>query len=324
MKKIGIAFLSSLAVLLTACGGAGGGGPTYTGVTTAADISNTNANQLVSGAYQNGNYGSKSAVAVVSGSDSTNRIDRPRALAISDVLTSSLKKIDFAKASSTTATGATQSGSVTVSGSCGGSLTANISVDDVTGHFSGTVSYSNYCESGSTINGSTNFSGTFNLSGGYIAQYTATLNSLTVQACGESGTTSGTVSMAFNGSTTVTLNIELLIADNSTGKVYWINNLQYTIVAGAGYTDVSVSGKFYDPDYGYVTLSTSTPLRIYDGYYWPTSGVLNLTGATGIAGGSTTATFTATPTGYTITADTDGDGVDDYADSGAWSALGAC
>jgi hypothetical protein len=93
---------------------------------------------------------------------------------------------------------------------------------------------------------------------------------------------------------------------------------------GTGYVEVEIiSGRYYDPDYGYVEVYTEGPLRIDDGDDWPSDGVLVVTGDTGIAGGSTMARLTAlSSTTYQVEADTNGDGTYDW-DSGVlyWADL---
>ena len=76
-------------------------------------------------------------------------------------------------------------------------------------------------------------------------------------------------------------------------------------VDGIGsYLDVEItSGKYYEPDYGYVTISTPTPFRVYDSDLWPRNGVMVVTGT-----GNTKVRLTAiSNTQCQIDADLDGD-----------------
>ena len=85
------------------------------------------------------------------------------------------------------------------------------------------------------------------------------------------------------------------------------------LTAGIDYLEFEVSGYYYDPDYGYVVISTSIPFVIYVGDYGPSVGVLVITGNTGIAGGSTKARFLALSSmTYQVEADTNGDGTYDW------------
>lgn len=52
----------------------------------------------------------------------------------------------------------------------------------------------------------------------------------------------------------------LILRDNSTGKVYKIDNYIVTYRKGGDYIEfVIIMGRYYHPDYGYVTVSTTTP-----------------------------------------------------------------
>jgi hypothetical protein len=116
----------------------------------------------------------------------------------------------------------------------------------------------------------------------------------------------------------------MLLQDNSTGKVYKVEAYTLTLTEQVNYADVELlSGRYFDPDYGYVSITTTTPLRIYVGDNYPSDGVIVVTGNTGIAGGSTMARLTAlNSTTYQIEADTNGDGAYDW-NSGVlnWSDL---
>jgi uncharacterized protein (DUF2141 family) len=85
------------------------------------------------------------------------------------------------------------------------------------------------------------------------------------------------------------------------------------LTKASGYTDFTISGLYYDPDHGYVTVSTTTPFRLYAVNSNPSQGVLIIDGRTGIAGGSTKARLTAISAGtYRVEADTNGDGSYDW------------
>ena len=107
----------------------------------------------------------------------------------------------------------------------------------------------------------------------------------------------------------------MLLRDNSTSKVYWVQNYTIEAIEEAGYVDIDVSGRYYNPDYDYITITTSPPLRIYDDY--PSEGVLIITGNTGTAGGPTRARLIAeSSTKFRVQVDTDGDDLYDDYDSG--------
>ncbi|WP_419655630.1 uncharacterized protein Dvar_47240 [Desulfosarcina variabilis str. Montpellier] len=76
---------------------------------------------------------------------------------------------------------------------------------------------------------------------------------------------------------------------------------------------MTISGDFYYPDYGYVSLSTEQTLIIDASTGTPSSGVLIVTGENGSSGGPTEARLTCYSEGqFQVEADTDGDGVYDW------------
>jgi len=95
----------------------------------------------------------------------------------------------------------------------------------------------------------------------------------------------------------------------------------YTLLLAVRYLFYWWSGRYYDPDEGYVVVSTEEAFVIYDGDDWPLQGVLVITGDTGSEGGRTKARLTVlTSTTFRVEADTDVDGSYDW-DSGVldWS-----
>jgi hypothetical protein len=84
------------------------------------------------------------------------------------------------------------------------------------------------------------------------------------------------------------------------------------------YVDIKATGRFYNPTYGYVDLSTITPLRTYNIYEWPSSGELQMVGGEG----TKARLIVVNKNFYQIIADTNGDANYDY-DSGqmSWNDL---
>jgi hypothetical protein len=204
----------------------------------------------------------------------------------------------------------------TIDGDCGGSASYTISVDNQTGNFNGSFNFNSYCDDGVTITGGVTFTGQVDINTDDLLTFTFSFNSLTCTAGSDSFTLNGNISWDVTGSP-ATITITMLLQDNSTSKVYWVQDYTIEATEGAGYVDIEVSGRYYDPDHGYVTFTTPTPFRIYDAYDYPSQGVLVITGNTGSEGGPTRARLEAlSPTTYRVQADTDGDGFYDDYDSG--------
>jgi len=330
LKSIKIVPLSSmilLALFFIACGGDGGeggvspsAGISYTGLTTQAIIDETNAEGLAAGAYEGGHTGSAIGGMSVAQTEASGNIGYCRMLKVSQALEGSLRQVDLMSRSDGTFIGAIYTETGAVYGDCGGSGSYTISVNDETGDFSGSLSFSSYCEYGVTISGSVSFSGQVDVVTGDLLRFSFTFTCLTGTSGSDSVTLSGNISCDLTVHP-ATMTMSMLVRDNSTGKVYWVRDYTMTVTEGPTYVDVELSGRYYDPDYGYAIVTTSTPFRIYGGDDWPSDGVLVVTGNTGIAGGSTMARLTALSSStYQIEADTDGDGSYDW-DSGVlnWS-----
>ncbi|RJQ15321.1 MAG: hypothetical protein C4560_10770 [Nitrospiraceae bacterium] len=242
------------------------------------------------------------------------QIGSSRSLILSQTLKHALLRVDSEKAISAD-TIITDTG--TIPGDCPvspGSATWNESYDDITGNFFGTINFNGYCSEGVTISGNTSYSGKVDVDTGEILQLSISYNSLIAVSGSDSFTSSGNISFNF-GVTPMTVTLNLLLQDNRTLKICKLENYVMALTEGYYYVDINiVSGLFYNPDYGYVSVSTPTPLRIYDGDNWPSQGILVSTGKTGIGGDDTKARLTAlSATQYKVEADTDGDrAYDDY------------
>jgi len=328
VKHVVLAVL--LAVFLTACGGGGGGGGggspsgiSYTGLTTEATIDENNAEDLSTGAYQGGQTGAAfGSVGAIQAGES-GPVGRPRTLKVSQVLEDALHKVDMTSRSGGTFVGAIYTESDTIYGDYGGSASYTINVNDQTGEFSGSITFNSYSDDGvTTISGPVSFSGSLDLNTEELIEFSLSFDSLTATSGSDSFTLDGNISFD-NTISPATMTMTMLLKDNNTGKVYKVEGYTMTLTEEVNYVDVEVSGTYFDPDYGYVSISTTTPLCIYYGDDYPSDGVIVVTGNTGIAGGSTMARLTAlTSTTYQVEADTNGDGTYDW-DSGVlnWSDL---
>jgi hypothetical protein len=330
MGMLSILYMILLSVFLCACGGDGGGGGdgpagiSYTGVTTPAAIDENNAQDLAIGAYQGGSTaGSAGGAAGGLGAvqiDGTEGTSSPRTLKLSRALEDSLRRVDLMSRSGGISLGAVYEETDTVYGDCGGSASYTITVDDVNGEFSGRFNYDDYCSQGVTLSGRVSFSGEVDVDTGDILTFTFSFNNLTATSGSDSFTLRGDISYDVNDSS-ISVSMDMLLKDNNTGKVYWARDCTMTWTEGAGYVEFEWSGRYYDPDEGYVVVSTNTPFVIYDGDDWPSEGVLVIKGDTGSEGGITKARLTVlSSTTFQVEADTDGDGSYDW-DSGVlyWS-----
>jgi hypothetical protein len=285
-------------LLLVGCGGGGGGGDsgvTYTGLTTPAVIIDTNAEILAEGAIGGSTTGT--AFGVVS--DEQEVQPNPTILDVARILSNSVTQLDISPSSSTL-----PGAIVTESGSdpCldGGSISFSLSVDDVTLDFSGTFNFINCAEGGTTINGNATVSGSISAS---VVVFNFAFNPITVVSGAESYTMSGTIGTSATVSS-VTITMEAQLRNNNTQMVEWVNNLTISAVDNISFLEMTITGRYYHPEHGYIDIETIVPLRINDLDQFPSSGQIIITGASG-----SKARLTAdSNTQYMLEVDPDGGG----------------
>jgi len=290
-------------VSIIGSGGGGDGGSaqsqiTYTGLTTQAQITDANAALFAAGAFSAGQTGSafSGTGAVEKSSDET--ISSFRIFKISQALKDAALQVDPSSIPGPPFIGASEND--TLSGPCGGTVSYTIQYNDATGAFSGTFTFNSYCDTGVTITGRTTVSGTINTGTSTIEDIRFDFTNLS----DGSSTLDGYLDIDFIVSP-IRIGFDALFKDGATSKVYWVSNFEMFITIGGSYVDVNLSsGAYYDPDYGYVTITTPTPFRVYDSDFWPSSGVIVVTGT-----GNTKARLTTIDnTQCRIDADLDGNG----------------
>lgn len=329
MKKVEflvlLLFLTLLSVVPVACGGGGGGGGgsaglSYSGSTAKVTIDESNAEEIAISSYTSIDSAGGIAplgIATVEYKDGVTEIKRrknlgrPLPLAVSQVLKDSLLKLNI-DVEGNISIASTESD--TVYGNCGGSASYTINVNDSTYDFSGTFNYMDFCVDGTSVSGNVNISG--NISS-YPATFNFVFNNLSMTDGINSYISTGHIYFVMNNDTNAVISIDMLINDINSAKVYWVNDFNVTLTAAPDYADTWITGRYYDPDYGYAVLSTPLAIRMYNVDSWPSSGELLVEGNTGIAGGSTKAKLKClTNTTYEVRADTNGDGTYDW-----WSGV---
>lgn len=283
--------------LLAGCGGGSGGvapaaGPTYKGVTTQAVVTNSNAKVLSADAYDGAQV--SSAAANVSKQAEGQRA--PLLQETAGLLEGSVSALFSSKTSSKAVAATAQD---TIYG-YSGSYTYSINVNQATGAFDGTISFSQYGSASTSprLNGSIAFSGVFNQQTDSFSSLNITMTSVTSSYGNRSFTMAGSISYSYSISSRV-ITMSVLLTDNNSGRTYWEKDFTMTLSAGS----LTISGTYYDPLHGYVVISTLTPLAVssFDGS--PTAGQLLFTGQNG-----TKARLTFNNGSYTVEADTNGSG----------------
>ena len=317
--------ISAIGILgLVACGGGGGGGGIappepnpglpYTGVTSPAIIDSNNAVELASGAFIGGETGSNFGIISSVRADQSKIVRELKLYQVAQIFSEPIYKIDINSHRGDSL--AVQTKQDTIPGDCGGSASYTVKVDDVTGAFTGSMTFNGYCSENTTISGTTGFSGQVDINTGDFLNFNLAINMVSLNSGNQSYIIDGDISVDISGPSS-TASLEMKMKDNS-GEVFWVNNYVLNISEDVDYVDIEALGRFYNPTYGYVDLSTITPLRTYNIYEWPSSGELQTVGGEG-----TKARLIAIDENTCrIIADTNGDGNDDY-DSGqiSWNDL---
>lgn len=324
-----IIYSAIFALTLSACGGGGGGGDggggggggttgiSYTGVTSQASVTISNGEEISTNAYQNGGTGQGlgTVLSSLSEVEPAQQKNSPKTATLAKTLAGAVNKIQLST-DVLAVSRAVQTESDSFPGECGGTAAYNISIDDVSGDFSGSFTFSNYCDLGDVMNGGLSMSGNIDINSLTFGPITMTMTSLTITTGNDSFTMDGSMSMDIDNNPIIaTMNMKLM--DNTTQEVFWVENFTMTIVEMFSYEELSMAGRIYHPDYGYVDVTTPTPFR-YTGFdEYPYPGVMVATGANG---GTSTLTSLSN-TSYQIDIDEDGDGNMEQTTTGNWSSL---
>lgn len=313
---------------MVACGGGGDSGsstPTigYTGSTTPAALSTDNSDILIGESFQ-GVMTSDSmvpftAVAAVEQNNDYEPTSTPIALDLQVAFSNSLSDV-FIESQDvqvlSTVRAVTESN--TINGDCGGTATYNVTYDEISGVFSGNFMFTSFCSGSINLSGSATFTGVMDSSSGGFDHFSFSFSNLATTADGQSNTVNGTLECDFQGNDVI-ITTNMVVAQSSSGLVCWLYNYTVQIYDN----QMEISGRYYNPIHGYVDFITTSPLIISEFSQFPSGGIVEFTGAVGTGGQQTKAQLTAiSSTTCQITADTDGNGINDY-DTGEilWTEL---
>ena len=289
-----------LFLYLIGCGGGGGGsgndGIKYTGKTTPAVIDDTNAAILAESTVSGTSTGSSFVLA--RGQEAQ---PAPTILDVARILSNSLTQLDLTPPSSDLA-------SRTVSDEddipcSSGKIHYKLKIDDVTGDFSGTFNFIKCVEGDTTMNGQTDVKGRINLSSAEFETFNFNFNPMTIDSGTESYTMSGTVRTSFSGNTS-TIRMNVRSRNNNTRLVEWINNVTITATDFGSFLEMTITGRYYHPEHGYIDIETIDPLRINNFDQFPSTGQIIITGD----GGSKARITAISYTQYSLEVDPEGDG----------------
>lgn len=312
-----------LASLIFGCGGGGGSGGSattsglsYNGLTTPAAIDSDNATDIMAGSVSDGVTGATVSDIKTIASNRTEARKQFAALKIGNIIeattTSAVSLPDPGDKNLGVTPTARKTESDTFLGPCGGSASTKFTVDDQTGEFTGEIHFNKHCEEDIHMDGNVDVSGAISTVTLELTQLNMDFDMLSCSYANESVVMDGDMSIS-HGTNQSALTMNFNVKDNSTEKIYSIDDYLFTYTEYIDYVDVTVTGTYYHPDYGYVTLETVTPMKFEIAGLYPYEGSIAASGKNGSAGGPTKALITfIDEDSFSVSADTTGNGAYDW------------
>jgi hypothetical protein len=322
------AALLFLIALSCSCGGGGSAGSaqsgtlfdpaaSYQGVNAAAVPTSANAENLILGAYAAGRLGTK--VSTIGRAGKSTARETAAALPMRELVQAlklSTRRLGVPKKAqelrenrSAARPGKTvaRSTSSQVTGDRGGSATYQLEVNDSTGSFYGTVNFQGFTSGNAVINGVCDMLGSLDLNRQELSQLTLSFKTLSMTGSSDNYLLAGTLAWTYSfASSSDTLSMNMVLKDLSVSKTYWFRNYLIATSYGAGSLSQTASGRYYDPDQGFVDLSTPNQMVASYGAKWPSRGLL----VTSASGRWIQLQFQTST--YSVAADTNGDGAGDW------------
>ena len=308
---------------LAACGGSGGAtvaasdpGPAYKGISSQARVKEDNAQDLAFNGYAGGNLGS--SLGWRSMAKTMTDVPAPVEPNLSQ-LTSALKTsvLQLIIASDATrlqkdassAKVLRRAESFDVPGFYGGVASYSMDVNDATGSFSGTVRFVNFATDLYTFSGSADITGTVDQTQQAVKFFTLSFKSLKVTS-GHTLDLTGSISWTFDLSAPAdTMDMNMVLLNEFSGKTFWFKDYIVKSTYGYAFMTQDISGRYFDPDHGFVDFATDATIVIDYLYEWPRQGTITFSGS-----GRTSVRLTFEQDSIIIRADLDGDNVVDLQD----------
>lgn len=310
-RKLTVLFIVLLAVVLYGCGGGDNDNAlSYSGTTQMAVIRADNAVELTLGAY----YGGPVSIKIPIVRTAQGSAEESPASLQQEILSYALVSSKVIEKIASDSNELEQQRTIVtetevVEGSCGGSETFTLHVDDTSGDFTGTIWNDNYCQEGVTSSGSISVSGRVDLNSLEITAMTMVFDLWDLSSSSYAITFSGQIDLAFTANMQV-MTLNYLLRNNDSGKVYKVENYVTSTSLLLDRIEITVSdGRYYDPDHGYVDLISEQPVVQYIGSFVPSSGQLSITGAMQTKALLTLYSVSGIDIEIEISADTDGDGI---------------
>lgn len=274
----------------------------FSGTTLQAAITPSNAESLAAGAFAGGQSSAAPKSLKLSLRSNSDQIDVFRPLRFPLLLADSLRRIELDTELNISSRSNVITESNNLRGGCGGELSYTLTFDRISGTFSGNLILTDYCDDEITVSGETDVDGTFEASSGVFDTATFSFDDLS----DESHTLDGEISLDFTA-TPIVATFTVYSKDKKSGQVYWLKDYSVNLYELPDRVEIEIFGTFYNPDSGFVTLTTTETFVVFEGDDWPASGQLVIQGDS-----ATKAQLIAMDQlHYRIEADTQGDGIFD-------------
>jgi len=311
-------------LLLSACGGGGSSKTTspqagnlvnpaasYAGVSSPAVATSTNSESIALGSF--GGTAISSFLAPTSAGKNVAEGNEVRMHQMSLVLKQSLRAMSIpGKAAQRRQAQAAQgkrvqrSSSYQSPGPEGGSVSFTLDINDATGSFYGSLDFQGYTSKGIAVTGTADMLGTFDATSGDFSRVTLSFRSLSMANTSYSCSLTGWISWGFNITTAAeTQSMDMVLAEP--GSSYWFNNYETFTSYHNGTQTQTISGRYYDSNFGHVDFTTTTPLEISFENPFPNQGSVQFSGG---QGSSIRLSFLGSE--IHVEADTDGNGSTDW------------
>ncbi|NND65282.1 MAG: hypothetical protein HKM24_04870 [Gammaproteobacteria bacterium] len=305
----------SIVFLLGFVGACGGGGDdnavTFIGETAQALVTTTNTPEIAPAALSNGILSASSTSVIGRGASST--VSR-RVVGdfVNQMVTQKLSLAEIVTVSRVVV------GPETDFCSGGGTVTATLNINENTGVFSAIAALNNCTEDGITSNGNLTFSGSVDLvSFEFDSPLLFTFGNLSISDNDAADITiSGTMECDVDNPSMSSCTQNFDVLNNVSDEIFRLENYQIVETPISGGTTISISGKFYHPEHGFVELITDTDMFVGDSDEWPTSGVIRLIG---LSNSSARITMIST-TQFMLEVDSDGDSTYESSTIESWPA----
>jgi hypothetical protein len=320
-RETGIVSVLAIMVFLSSCGGGGNSSVSspYTGLTSAAVITDNNADDIALAAFQGGDLGANAVVPFAPARDiavlqsaASPTTARPTALTLVQAVSkAAMIAVRPPAAAEGPSPRAPFTESDVIPDGLGGEARYTISGDNVTGVFTGTFEFVNFHgDGGGILVGNVSVSGTVTQDSIRIL---FNFQSVRIVDGAEDITAIGTVDLVSGASGDAAI-LNIVFVDNVSRKSVWLSDYTVAVTDLGGSTDVRTFGRIYLHDYGYVDIWTEAPFLYPALATQPTSGVITLTGSSNCRARLTVVDTTT----YKVELDADGNGPYEWTVTHAW------